>query len=611
MRVVSNLTKHHWILDIVAIAFLVGLLGWHIMRLEERPNSYPLPEEQWGVFVFSDYLTMEAGERFYNGESFYDYTLQNMTVGYKEFSRGWYYYQVPLTNPNSSIYYTHSGPMDGVINGVLRHLGVTELRRFSEVNAVLVVLSLGFWYVSSSLLFGRLVGLISLLFIGTSLSAIHFASTISAHGQEWFYAFGAIMLFLLAERLSSQRIVKWLGYAGAWVLTFLQAQNTTEFIPWLQIFFIGYLWISRGNPFKAWKLILFMLSASAISLLVHWGIVASCFGGLQNWFTDITAGLARRTTGFTLAEETAWKGFDLRQTIPFLNGELKYRLGMDFVDMGILLALVIAIYFVIRHNLKESQAKQLSAQTKLLLVFLVGGFAFQAVFIQATVSQTQHMFKTVLPFAGLLIGFSIVMIYRYLIPRAQTWFVIMPAILILCIIAVPMVKERGDSLDSANDHYPDEYYGRSQAELRILTDFVRENTLYGDIIITNIEAAQAGFPSYPFPAYEYLSNRRFEITKDITQFQNAIDELEIIRLSLAETNPASRVSYYLLIDEYSNNQEFIEFSRSTGEVRYVLDTEQWWNEHNGGTPANERNRVFSLYKIEPEKVDQWACLVKS
>lgn len=602
MKINWKLTQYRWVLNILAIVFLLGFLAWTVVKFENSQASSPVTQEHWGVFVFSDYLTLMAGERFYEGESFYDYSLQNMTVGYKEFSRGWYHYQVPLTNPNSSIYYTHSGPMDGVINGVLRHFGITELTRFLEINAFLLTLSLGFWYVSASLLFGRVIGLISLIFIGTALSTVHFASTICGHGHEWFFAFGAVLLFLLAERAPPRRVWKGLGYGGAWMLTFLQATVTTEFIPWLQIFFIGYLWVSRGNPLRAWKLMLFMLSASAVSLLVHWGIVASCFGGLHNWATDITAGLARRTTGFLQAEETAWRYFDLKQTIPFLNDELKYRIGMDFIDMGILLALVVGIHFLRRSNLAVDKVKQLSAQTKLLLVFLIGGFAFQAVFIQATVSQTQQMFKTVLPFAGLLIGFSAVMVFRYLITSNKSWFVIVLGVLVFCIVAFPMARDRSSSFDPIHQSYTAQYYGRSQPELRILANFVKENTLYGDIILSNIDTWSAGHPRYPFPAYEYLSDRRFETTRDTPSVKRAVEELEGIRQALPETNPASKVSLYLLIEDESNRAQFGEFARSIGELQYVLDTEAYWNEHSGGIPAGERKIKYYLYDINPAQV---------
>ncbi|MBM3131677.1 MAG: hypothetical protein FJZ95_01415 [Chloroflexi bacterium] len=599
MKADSGLAKYRRMFDILAVIFLISLLSWHVIRLERESNSSPVQEEPWGVFVFSDYLTLKAGARFYEGRSFYDYTLQNMTVGYPEFSRGWYHYQVPLTNPNSSIYYTHSGPMDGVINGVLQYMGVTSLTRMLEINAALLILALGFWYVSASLLFGKTVGLISVVFMGTSLSAVQFAETICAHGQEWFYAFGAVMLFLLAERATSGRWIKRVGYGGAWVFVFLQAQNTTEFIPWLQIFFIGYLWISRGNPLRAWKLILFMLSASAISLLVHWAIVAGCFGGISNWFRDVTAGLSRRTTGFTEAEEIAWKNFDIRETIPFLHKDLKYRIGMDFVDTGILLALIIGAYYLVRRVLPHGKVRELSAQTKLLLVLLLGGIAFQTVFIQGTVSQTQHMFKTVIPFAGLLIGFACVMVFRYLFISKKNLIIVIPAVIIFLIVSVPIVRDRGDAFEDANLHFPDDYYGRSQAELRILTSFVRENTSYGDIIITNTA----------IPAYEYLADRRFEVVNDISSVKSAIAAIEDIRQSLPDSNPASKISYYFLLSTESNAEElqgFGEFAKSVGKLQCTLDTEGWWIRHNGGMPDGERKVAFYLYKINSVLVEQWA-----
>ncbi len=235
--------KHKWIvLDVFAIFFVGLVFAWTLAKIEGRLLPYPPIGEWWGLHSFSDFLTLLAGKRFYEEGFISNYFLPNMTVGYNEFTRGWYYYQVPQIVPNSAIYYTHYGSLDCIINGVLRYFGVTELKTFYIIAAGISVSSLALWYFAASMLFTRLVAFISLLFIGTSAVFLMQAETLGVHSYSFFLAFGTVFLVVLANKITTTQWTKTLAYTGAWLLTFLQANSNPEWLPWHAVF----LWVISG-----------------------------------------------------------------------------------------------------------------------------------------------------------------------------------------------------------------------------------------------------------------------------------------------------------------------------------------------------------------------------
>src|SRR3989304_4003813 len=237
--------SYGWVWHGLAGVFLLGVLGWGLWKVSAPTLPSPFPSQWYGVHIFSDFLTIMAGERFAQEGFWNHYFLANMTVGYPEFSRGWYFYQVPQIHPNSAIYYTHYGSLDTIFNGVLQSLGMTGLRGFYQVAVVLSVLGLAAWYVTTALVFGRAVALFSTLFLGSSVIFLRHIETISAEGLALPLAFGAALALVLGEGASSRR-KRWLGYGGAWLLTLLQANNNPQLLLWHLAFFVGYLWVCRG-----------------------------------------------------------------------------------------------------------------------------------------------------------------------------------------------------------------------------------------------------------------------------------------------------------------------------------------------------------------------------
>ena len=89
-------TKSFLILDIFAILFVVWLFAWNIGKINVKVTTQPYASERWGNASFSDFLTLKAGKRFFEEGIATHYWTSNMTVGFKEFSRGWYSYQARL-----------------------------------------------------------------------------------------------------------------------------------------------------------------------------------------------------------------------------------------------------------------------------------------------------------------------------------------------------------------------------------------------------------------------------------------------------------------------------------------------------------------------------------
>ena len=237
----TYLDKRNLVIDIIGLVFILSLGVWTWNKIDMPVSQPPDIAERWSYYSFSDDLTMLAGKRFHEEGFVRNYFLANSTTGHKEFARGWYYYQFPQVAPNSATHYTHHGSTDAIINGILRHAGLSQYTDFYKVAALFGLIALIFWYAMTLQLFGRLVALISMVFIGTSYVYTRLMETIAYYSYDPFWAFGSMFLFILANRSHSDR--KWsktLLFLGAWLFTFLQARSSLEWIMFLQIFFWGY-----------------------------------------------------------------------------------------------------------------------------------------------------------------------------------------------------------------------------------------------------------------------------------------------------------------------------------------------------------------------------------
>ena len=234
--------------------------------------------------------------------------------------------------------------------------------------------------------------------------------------------------------------------------------------------------------------------------------------------------------------------------------------------------------------------------------------------IQSTVTQAGSVYRTILPFVGLALGYCIINIVRYLRLHQESLALRIIILAALLIIAVPILQDRLSGGPFQFERHRQDmtmYYGIYPEEIRILGNFLHEKTAYGDIIITDFRVAETGHPRYPYPGYEYHSDRRIEVARDVSQATIALGELEQVRASLPANNPASNVQFYLLVDEGSIEEDFGKFARQVGDLQDTLYETDYWMKLYGTVPFPTGSsitfppRVFSLFKVDIGKFNEY------
>lgn len=599
---------------IVTLLFLVAVLIWTFVKIDRPAYHDPNGGDVLSFTPFNDYLILMGGTHFADEGYIDNYFLANMTVGYPEFARGWYAYQTPLTDVrNASIYYTHYGSIDAMVLGVLLKLGITGLTTMYKIMTILSLIALALWYILAYRLFGRGIALISVVVAGSSLVFLRFIDNVSVYTYDILFAFGAALLFTWVETKSElDRWKRNLAYAGVFILAFLLMYNSPEFVPWLILFFIGYLWVKHGKQIiKRWKMIVLLVAVPVAAQVVHFFQVAIALGGLGNAFTDFASALTRRTTGFALAEEVGFRSYSVPEAILKINGDLWTILRFEFILLVAMLAFTWWLTDRLRKLVPEDDGDRLYKQWKLLLVFFVAGVAFWFILIQSTVTNAGSVYRTILPFLGLAVGYSIVNIVRYFRIKDERPWVKVTTMVILVAILAPTLTDR---LSLRPFHFeehqqrPDMYYGIDPEEIKMLGSFIQEETAFGDIVVTDFRVAETGHPRYPFPGYEYHSQRRIEVARDADQAIAALNELEQVRDSLPANNPASGVRFYLLFDEGSYGSDFHRLAEDIGSLKAVFYADDYWTELYGTVPYPAGSslpfapRVFWLYSVDLNKL---------
>jgi len=569
-------------IDVIALVFLISLGVWAWGKIETPISSSPALAERWSYYSFSDYLTMLGGKQFYDEGFSQNYFLANMTVGYKEFARGWYYYQVPHLVPNSAIYYTHHGSLDNIVNGLLRHTGLTQLTDFYKVAALLSLLGLLFWYGAAVQLFRRPVALVSLVFIGTAYPFTRMMETIAYQSYDIFWVFGAVFLFTLADRSRFKgRRIGLLLLLGGWLFSFLQSLNSLEWILFLQIFFIGYYLVFYGHAAKSkWRHMLFLLSAPILGFAIHFGQVAWCLGGIHNAFIDLKMAFLRRTVDFGLAEEVGFRYYTIREAIRYIIPFLLNRLMLGWVVA--LSALAVPVIIDKFRGSDDIEKEDILHQLKLILLVGVAGIAYLVVFLQNTVTNLPYIVRLLLPFIALLFAFSGAALSRLALRLVSSKWNLegrLSCILLVLVALVPtvtIVQERVDKFEMSYHMlaYTDDgtnvgrwdfgYLGRHPNQIVALAEYIKEHTSYGDIIITDIDTGGTGHPRYPHPVYEYLSERRFEKFRGLDDFLARWRDLQEIRSNLPEDNPAKNVKFYLLVEDAKSDGNILSHMNNPG-----------------------------------------------
>jgi hypothetical protein len=620
---------------ILAVVFLVWFFAWSNGKVSAPANEPPATEARLTAMGFSDHLTLLGGRRFAEEGFFKHYFLSNMTVGYPEFARGWYHYQVPLNTQNSSIYYTHYGSLDTVANGVLQKVGITDLRTLYQISALVVAAGLVFWFIAIRRLFDDWVALISMVVMATSLVFLRLSNTIAGYSYDFFLAFGALALFVYgwealrrtetpALRIAatnqengaaSASRARWSAataslrsrrsaytmFVGAWLLVFLQASNTPEFVIWLQISFVTIVWATEGSwrgLRGRWRLIAAFVAAPVAAMLVHFIQVAVALGGVGNLIADLRAALERRTVGFELAEETPFRGFNIDDSLSFINGSAGDMLKIGL--LGILLLMVVALALTRVVVLTDEDCRERRRQWWLAVGFTIAGFAFMVIFVQTTVTATGIIFRLALPALGLAIGLITVLAVQPLRRGWRPMTVRFGATVLAVVLIAPIAADRvsGDATDLGMQFQTDFYYGRHQTEITAVSELVAENTSFGDVVLTPLPLQGAtGHPRYPVPVYEYTANRRFELTPTFAAFQTALQEMRDKRDSLDRENPAHGIDFYLLLPD-EQTSTFSDYVEANGDRVGVFDFDGWWESARGAVPQD-------ILLVAPRRVSLW------
>ena len=588
----SSISRSSLAIDIVAVVSLVLIGLWAGGKIDTPISPAPVLSERWSYYSFSDFLTMLAGKRFYEEGFAQNYLLANMTVGYKEFARGWYYYQDPQMVANSAIYYMHHGALDSITNGLLRHVGLSRLSDFYKVAALFSVLSLLFWYGTAVQLFRRPVAIVSLLFIGTAYAFTRLMETIAYYSYDLFFAFGAMFLFTLADtpRFKGKRVGTTL-LAGTWLFSFLQSRNSLEWILFLQIFFCGYYVIFYGRTASSkWRHMLFLFSAPLLGFALQFGQIAWILGGAHAALSDLKMAFLRRTVEFGLAEEVGFRTYTIPQGLDYIRPFLMNRLLLGWTAALAVLAIPIT---VLKFRTSDNVRKEaIIRQAKLVLLVGIAGAAYLALFFQNTVSGIPYVIRLLLPFVALLFASSIVVLTKAAYSLASSkWNLARQVLCVLLLLSALgpvsiIVKETVQKFDPSyhNLAYTDngrkigrwefEYLGRHPNQVVALGNYIQENTSYGDIIITDIDTGATGHPRYPHPAYEYLSDRRFEKFNGLPGLLARWRDLQEIRNHLTGDNPAKHVKFYLLVEDAKSDTSILAYMSNLGvtPTRFGLTT---------------------------------------
>jgi len=105
------------------------------------------------------------------------------------------------------------------------------------------------------------------------------------------------------------------------------------------------------------------------------------------------------------------------------------------------------------------------------------------------------------------------------------------------------------------------YSGGDIVTLQQLGKFLRGHTRYGDIIFAAANTGDTGHPDYPFPAWEYYSNRRIEVDDRVERWLNIMEQIQRRK---ASAGASERTAFYVLADTRYIIPPLSEFLRSYG-----------------------------------------------
>lgn len=564
---------------VALIALTLSLLGVWALRItgESTVRDGPSPP-QWSTMAFSDFLILMAADRFLEDGVIASRGLAEMTVGYPEFSRGWYAYQTDVTgNAAATRYYTHYGAVDAMVVASLQALGVKDLTTLYRTMAAMSLAALAVWSVAAWRLFGRAIAAVSTLVMGTSTAYLLFFETITAHVYDPLFAHAALACFTLAWTRAPDRRSMLYSVAG-WLSVFLLATNSPEFVVFVLIALVGFRWalVSDGRRLVRYACIVF--GAALCAQTLHFAQVALLYGSLGDAVQDIVGTLHRRTVGFELAVETGYQSFSLTRSLSEVEAASARALGHGIIGLHLMLAAAIVTLRSLRGAVAEEAHRQLlQREERLLVVLFVGGIAFWLLMLQATVTSAGTVYRTALPFLGVASGVLIVRGVE-LVGLASSRRLGVVVLLLSAALLSPIAQRtvNGRLLRPSELRHSWSYYGMHPAELVALADLLGERTPFGSVILSNIDLGDTGHPDYPFPAIEYYSGRRVDVVRTGDQAVALLRDLDARRASIPEDRPARHAQFFLLTEDSEDDSDFGAFAAKVQPQSMVFFAADYW-----------------------------------
>lgn len=498
--------KRPALLDWAAVAFAVLLFVFSLARARN-----PL---RWSAWAMGDAQNLSAALHFAN-EGFL--THKFLTYNHPG------YLGRHSRNESNLGYEPHYPSLSAAINGAL-------IRRFGENLALLRGIAIAFsvpalllWYAVCRHFFVRPVALAGMVFIGASVSYLEFVDCLSPYSYSEFFRLGAMASFLYSERLLSRRKAWASGlFIGlTWILTFLEAMNSNDYIVFLQIFFVGYYILDRRRPFPYLKCaILASAAAGAFALRFYQiSLVLGSGDAVQEWTSrsllsgEKTAPLQKGIGAFL----SFWTYFARTMEDHMVRSNFGFGFGAVFLMLAWCWALL------------ESYGDRLFAPGRqswtlgrVFLLFLVPSLSWWILFSNHTAAffyTPRHIY----PFLGALLGTAFYIALRAVREKRSPFHVWAGGFALAGILWSPVLLT-GKYLKE----YPNLINPQARAQMGDWKDLttqdigkwtenfeaLREVTDYGDVIIFMDKRGE-----YAGDFFEYPSQRRLEFAESLADLQ--------------------------------------------------------------------------------------------
>jgi len=299
---------------------------------------------------FTDLLTLIASENFLE----HGFTTLNFLPVFD-----------PQINPGNITFYTHYPPLSVIFNALLMKMGIHSLPLLRLFPILAGVLFLVFWVRSVRLLVDETSAYISGLFIMTSSLFTKWLPSLFCYSYDYLLVSIAIYAFLSA--CLSTNVPRQKRYlALCWLSTWIQSLVSFEFILFLQIFYFGYVLLSRPKLPRSFLFALPIAPLAGFSLHLFQNFLAIGPSAI----TDLASAFLARTQGMPTESS-----FNIPRYLEILGLRIFRWYGL----LPIALVTWMVIYSFIEKTEKTSPGKQ---HIRVALLLLVCGTAWFIIFMQ-------------------------------------------------------------------------------------------------------------------------------------------------------------------------------------------------------------------------------------